>query len=285
LMLEADLLETQGELPVALARVERVLLRQFEYPGARERHASLRDRLGLSAQNGPRVNAETTTLGNQNTGPFQIVSELGRGGSATIYKAFQADLQRHVALKVYHDQKRSQEALLSEARVAVALADPGVLPVIDVSLGAGYAAYALAARGSLRDIVNKKEPVPRAQGWLLRLVQTLGRIHAKGYVHNDIKPGNLLFGEGDRPLLGDFGIARRAGERAPQGSLGYVSPERIAGRPSDARDDIFGVGRILQDLQHDEAWLVELGNRCAGPDAGRPADGLALTALVLELGR
>jgi serine/threonine-protein kinase len=115
-------------------------------------------------------------------------------------------------------------------------------------------------------------------------------VHAAGWVHHDVKPANVLLAAPDRPLLADFGTARRAGEPSPPGSLGYVSPERLSGRASDPRDDVFGFGRILEDAlaalagtDLPPAWR-ELAIACSGPDAGRPNDARALlTRLRVEV--
>jgi serine/threonine-protein kinase len=101
-------------------------------------------------------------------------------------------------------------------------------------------------------------------------------------VHNDVKPANVLFLAPDLPVLADFGISRTAGSPAPRGSMGYMSPERLAGRASHPRDDIYGFGRLLEDVLAQnkdprvEAQFRPLAMACVGPDAGRPADGRAL---------
>jgi serine/threonine-protein kinase len=110
-------------------------------------------------------------------------------------------------------------------------------------------------------------------------------------VHHDVKPANILLRAPDAPLLSDFGTARRAGEASPPGSLGYVSPERLAGRPSDARDDVYGFGRVVEDELdvHDvldvlspsdaRAWR-RVAVACTGKDADRPADGAGVVSLL-----
>jgi serine/threonine-protein kinase len=97
-----------------------------------------------------------------------------------------------------------------------------------------------------------------------------------------VKPANVLFAAPDRPLLADFGSSRRVGEPAPPGSLGYVSPERLDGRASDPRDDVFGLGRILEDVLDTLAdpsvsarWRP-IAVACTGPDDARPNDARAL---------
>jgi serine/threonine-protein kinase len=104
-------------------------------------------------------------------------------------------------------------------------------------------------------------------------------------VHHDVKPANVLLRWPDEPMLADFGIARRRGDPSPPGSLGYVSPERLAGRPSDPRDDVYGFGRVLAESLEAPAlaWWEDLAAACTGPDEGRPRDGAELAALVERL--
>ena len=94
------------------------------------------------------------------------------------------------------------------------------------------------------------------------------------------------------PVLADFGTARRMGQPSPPGSLGYVSPERMAGRPSDPKDDVYGFGRVLEDaleaLGDADLWsrFRPLAAACIGADAARPADARALlTRLRIEPGQ
>jgi serine/threonine-protein kinase len=100
-----------------------------------------------------------------------------------------------------------------------------------------------------------------------------------------VKPANVLFRSPDDPLLTDFGTARRRGEPSPPGSLGFVSPERLAGRTSDPRDDVYGFGRILEEALDatkpttaaGDIWRA-LAAACTGPDDQRAADAGALAA-------
>ncbi len=95
-------------------------------------------------------------------------------------------------------------------------------------------------------------------------------------------------------MLGDFGTARRRGEPSPPGSLGYVSPERLAGRASDPRDDVYGFGRVLAEVldamtadaragaEDDSLWR-SLAATCTGPDGIRPRDGSELILRIEAL--
>jgi serine/threonine-protein kinase len=181
--------------------------------------------------------------------------------------------------------------LLHEARVAVALAGPGVVRVFDVEPQQGWLAMEWAPLGALRARLG--EPLER---WVPPLAAALARVHAAGWVHHDVKPANVLLRVVEEPLLTDLGTARRVGEPSPPGSMGYVSPERLAGRASDPRDDVYGFGRILEDAldarRSPEAshtgpadaeryarWRA-LASACTGPDGGRPRDGADLVAWI-----
>jgi serine/threonine-protein kinase len=161
----------------------------------------------------------------------------------------------------------------------VALAGPGVVKVFDVDPEHGWIALEFAALGALREHVRRKntEVLAHADRWALALAVALARVHDAGWVHLDVKPANVLLLEDRTAVLTDFGIARRLGEASPRGSMGYVSPERIAGRGADLRDDVYGFGRILEDVldaSKDEALesrLRPLARACTGPDANRPA--------------
>jgi eukaryotic-like serine/threonine-protein kinase len=163
----------------------------------------------------------------------------------------------------------------------VALSGPGLVRVFDVDPEHGWLAMEWSALGALRSRLS--EPIER---WAPPLARALARVHAAGWVHLDVKPANVLLRAPDEPLLTDFGTARRKGEPSPPGSLGFVSPERLAGRASHPRDDVYGFGRILEEAldatrdRRDTAtstWRA-LAAACTGPDEGRPSDGEALAA-------
>lgn len=285
LMMLSDLRARAGDLPRAVATVERVLLRNLDYPGARERHQRWRVELGFEAPAKPKEAAGATTVVAKDTdAPFEVLREIARGGAGAVYEARDRELLRKVALKVYHQPERDKEQLTHEAKVAVALAGEGIVSIYDVDPDHGWIALEWAELGALRDVIKRKEvarllPLDR---WVLPLARALGRVHAAGWVHHDIKPANVLLDHDSRPIIADFGIARRAGEPSPAGSLGYVSPERMKKRPSDPRDDVYGFGRLLEDVllavpdSPAVAKWKPIAQACIGPDAQRPADGRAL---------
>jgi eukaryotic-like serine/threonine-protein kinase len=295
-VLAADLYAERGEIPEALALIERVLVVDLDYPGARERHRRWRTLLGLDPSAGPRPDPSAATLvAREPDSPFLLLREVARGGAGAVYEAEDRELLRLVALKVYHQPERDRDQLLHEARVAASLAGRGIIRVLDVDPEHGWLALDWAPLGSLRQHLRAKDPsiLSPIGRWAIPLATAIARVHAAGWVHHDLKPANVLLAAPERPILADFGTARRVGEPSPPGSLGYVSPERLAGRASDPRDDVFGFGRILEDvlaalaptpLRGSAGWR-EIAAVATGPDAGRPSDARALlTRLRVEAG-
>jgi hypothetical protein len=278
LMLRADLRERAGDLPGAVALWERVMLRDIDWPGARERLTRGRSTLGLQPPR--RAGPDATIAASVPESPFRLVREVARGGAGTVFEAEDLDLKRRVALKVYHRVDRDRGQLLHEARVAVSLAGPGVVRVFDVDAEHGWLVMEWTDLGALRSRLHV--PIDR---WALPLARALSRVHAAGWVHHDVKPANVLMRSERDPLLIDFGTARLVGEPSPPGSQGYVSPERMAGRNSDPRDDIYAYGRVLEDAfsvqpgEEMRPWL-SLASECTGPDDERPPDGAALVARI-----
>ncbi len=278
LLLRADLEAERGDVPRALALVERVLLRELDHPGARERHRRWREELGLVEGRRPDA-ATSTVVSAEPDAPYQLLREVARGGAGAVYEADDRELGRRVALKVYHEPTRDRDQLVHEARVAVSLSGPGVVRVFDLDPDHGWIALEWAPLGAVRERLRAGDlasllPVER---WALPLAQALARVHDAGWVHLDVKPANVLVLAPDRPALTDFGIARRAGAQSPRGSMGYVSPERMKGKRADYKDDVYGFGRILEDVldaADDPAasarWRA-LARACTGPEEARPA--------------
>jgi serine/threonine-protein kinase len=276
LLLRADALMQTGDPATAVALVERVLLRDLDWPGARERHARGLDALGVRRpRRAPDPSAATVATSTPD-GPYAVLREVARGGAGVVYEAEDRELGRRVALKMFHRPDRDRAQLLHETRVAAALAGPGLVRVFDVDPERGWLAMEWAPLGALRD--RLQEPI---DAWAPPLARALARVHDAGWVHLDVKPANVLLRAPGDPLLTDFGTARRRGEPCPPGSLGFVSPERLAGRAADPREDVYGFGRVLQEALDaagptergsSAAWRALAGECTSGGDAG-PTDG------------
>ena len=296
LMMLADLLAARGDLPRAVGTIERVLARQVDAPGARERHARWRDALGVSSQRPKRSLDQVTVLnGRQGDSPFRLMREVARGGAGTVYEAEDDALARRIAYKVYHGEGADRALVEREIRMIELFAGPGILRAFDAAPSSGWIALEWIARGSLRDAIKggNVELLTPMERWALPLSRALSRVHRLGWVHADVKPANVLFREIDEPILTDFGTATRQGEASSGGSPGYLSPERLSGERATPLDDVYGFGRIVEDV------LVALGHRgadrdanarapfwqnivrlCVGPASHRPMDAAQLGALL-----
>ncbi len=194
-------------------------------------------------------------------GPYQVVQELGRGGMAVVYKAFQPSLRRYVALKVLPDYFQSDPEFVArfqrEARAAAQLSHPNVVTIYDVGEQAGvhYIAMEYLEGGSLLDRLARGPLSPEEA---LQIVEQVGSAldfaHSRSLIHRDIKPANILFSADGRPKVTDFGIARagdtsrltRAG--AMLGTPDYMSPEQAQGMAVDHRADLYALGVILYEM-------------------------------------
>lgn len=190
---------------------------------------------------------------------YSIGGEIGRGGMAAVYRARQVLLERDVALKVLNPSLAQDpvyaQRFLQEARMLAALAHPHIVPVYDVGVTPEHLHYfsmQLITGGDfgkrLREGIDETELVRV----LLAVAQALGFAHARGYVHRDVTPANILFDERNRPILTDFGIARALAATSRITATGlsigtshYMSPEQARGQEVDRRSDIYSLGVLL----------------------------------------
>jgi tetratricopeptide (TPR) repeat protein len=192
---------------------------------------------------------------------YRILRQLGRGGMATVYLALQESVQREVALKVMSASLQADpdfsERFLREARIAAKLHHRHVVGIHDVGRAgeANYIAMEYLGGGP----VQARDAGPRSVGFALRVTREIGLAlhyaHAKGFVHRDVKPDNILLREDGSAALTDFGIARAADSStrmtrtgAVIGTPHYMSPEQARGRPIDGRADLYSLGIVLYEL-------------------------------------
>jgi serine/threonine protein kinase len=166
-----------------------------------------------------------------------------------VHRARDLKLRRYVAAKVVRGPRAAELAREQAVRVVHphVLSPCGWAAEDDVAL----IAMELVTGGSLRDLLARTGPLPDPLTALLlaQLLDGLTAVHAAGVVHGDVKPANLLLREGVRPhlLLADFGVAARAGQRAPvAGTPSYLPPERLAGAPPDPSQDVYAAGLVAR---------------------------------------
>ncbi len=198
----------------------------------------------------------------QKIGRYEIKSELGRGGMATVYKAYDPRFERDVALKVlpremlHDDQFRVR--FEREAKTIALLEHPSIVPVYDVGEEDGQPYFVMRhmTGGSLAELIEKKPlSLKDAAKMMERIAGGLDDAHLKGIVHRDLKPGNILFDKGFEPYISDFGIAKMTQSQgvtvtggAIIGTPAYMSPEQAQGDKVDGRSDVYALGVILFEM-------------------------------------
>nr|MBA3534028.1 serine/threonine protein kinase [Ardenticatenales bacterium] len=196
-------------------------------------------------------------------GRYEIRGELGRGGMATVYRAYDPQVGREVALKVLpreflHDSS-FRARFQHEAHLVAALEQfPAIVPIYDFGEDQGqpYIVMRLLSH-SLADVLKKGVLTPaEATRILARLAPTLDGAHRLNIIHRDLKPGNILFDQSADPYISDFGIAKlteASQHLSTSGSIygtpAYMSPEQAQGEVKlDGRSDIYALGVILFEM-------------------------------------
>jgi serine/threonine-protein kinase len=195
-------------------------------------------------------------------GPYTLVSKLGEGGMAVVYKGYQESLNRYVAIKVLRGElARDQEFITRFRREALAVAKlshPNILHVYDAGEAHGiyYIAMDYADGGSLKDRIQQGNlTMEQAIDITAQLADALDYAHRQGLVHRDVKPSNVLMSTDGRPLLTDFGIAKVLSQSTHLTRTGtsigtpeYMAPEQLQGQEVDGRADIYALGVVLYEL-------------------------------------
>jgi eukaryotic-like serine/threonine-protein kinase len=205
----------------------------------------------------------------QTLGRYQITSQLGEGGMATIYKAFDAELERYVAIKVLRPDISQASDFLErfkrEARALARLSHPNIVPVLDFGeyIPEGsvhhlpYLVMEYVPGGALRRVPGFPVPPSEAAKLLAPIARALALAHSRGIIHRDVKPANFLVAEDGRPMLSDFGIAKmletESASRLTREGVGigtpeYMAPEQGQGGEMDQRVDIYALGVVFYEL-------------------------------------
>lgn len=210
-------------------------------------------------------------LEGRNLGKYRVLEPLGRGGMARVYRAYHAQLDRYVAIKVLRSDLVEEEDFLArfrrEAQAVAALRHPNIIRVFDFDVQDDfyYMVMELLEGDSLRTRLNEyraresrtrehKMPLGEVVRVLLDVLDGLGYAHSEGMIHRDVKPANILLTRRGQAVLTDFGIAQIIGgtrytvSGALMGTLNYMSPEQGLEGQCDARSDIYSLGIVLYEM-------------------------------------
>ena len=181
---------------------------------------------------------------------YRIVSVAGEGGMGTVYVAEDTALGRKVALKVVELSGPLEERLRREARVLAQLEHPGIVPVHDLGTlpdGRPWYAMKLVQGERLDDVLRGALGLGERLRIFLRICETVAFAHARGVLHRDLKPQNVMIGPFGEVLVLDWGLSRKAGDAEDAvrvGTEGFTAPEAIG----DARDDVYSLGMLLRAM-------------------------------------
>jgi serine/threonine-protein kinase len=195
-------------------------------------------------------------------GRYQVESRIARGGMATVYRALDVRLDRHVALKVMHqiyaDDDEFVARFIREAKSAARLSHPNVVSVFDQGEDAGHVFLAMEyVQGrTLRDLLRERHTLrpQEALSILAPVLAALSAAHAAGLVHRDVKPENVLLADDGRVKVADFGLARAAATHTTTsattliGTVAYLAPEQVTRGVADARSDVYAAGIMLFEM-------------------------------------
>jgi eukaryotic-like serine/threonine-protein kinase len=209
----------------------------------------------LTDEEPPLDNSSPTGEARTLIGRYRLDSLIAEGGFAQVWRGYDLELQRVVAVKVPKPSRlQSADAFMAEARRVARLKHPGIVPVHDVGREGElcFIVSEFVEGGSLGDhLVNGPPSQQQAIRWVIEIADALEYAHLHGVIHRDIKPANILIDHHNRALLADFGIAQSANKAGKEalslGTLRYMSPEQLEGRGADPLSDIFSLGVVLHE--------------------------------------
>ncbi|MCX7043662.1 MAG: protein kinase [Gammaproteobacteria bacterium] len=228
---------------------------------------------------------------------YEFIRELGRGGMAVVYLATQKSLKRPVALKLLDRNVPGYSELaqrfINEAHTLAGLRHRNIVTVYDVvaSSQGDFISMEYLEDGSLADRLAVGLSVQQSLSILAQLGSALDAAHARGIVHRDIKPDNVLFRDPETPVLTDFGIARLIdpeSQRMTQAGLAvgtpsYMSPEQISGDPIDGRADQYSLGAMwFQMLTGDLPYKADNTSDLLVAHLARPIPSLPASLSALQ---
>lgn len=194
----------------------------------------------------------------QHLGRYELLMLLGAGGHGQVWKGFDPELQRHVAIKIPRPDRaiwsNKIEFFAEEARRLAQLKHPRIVTIFDVGIHDDYC-YIVSEYidgKNLAEVIARQDKI-NAVELIAEIAECLDYAHKQGFIHRDVKPSNILLDLQSRPYLTDFGIAISTQELATTiqrqvGTQSYMSPEQARGGPLDHRTDVFSLGVVLYQL-------------------------------------
>ncbi|MFZ5858014.1 MAG: serine/threonine protein kinase [Chloroflexota bacterium] len=208
-----------------------------------------------------------TDLTGQSLGRYHILEQLGEGGMAIVYKAYDTRLESDVAVKVIRTEnlapsilERALKRFEREAKALAKLTHANIVKVLDYGEHEGkpYLVMPYLPGGTLKALLKGK-PIPWADAvrWLIPITRALAYAHSEGMIHRDVKPSNILITKTGDPMLTDFGIAKiideemtvdLTGTSAAVGTPEYMAPEQVTSKNVDHRVDIYALGIVFYEM-------------------------------------
>jgi eukaryotic-like serine/threonine-protein kinase len=213
-----------------------------------------------------------TLIGTTLAGRYRLDARIGRGGMSSVYRAFDTVLERQVAIKLMHQEIASDsdqlERFRREARAVAQLSHPHIVTVIDageysdggehtaIDAGTPFIVLEHVAGETLKDLIRREGSLEAstALAYTLEIARALLVAHARGIVHRDVKPQNILLSPDSGAKITDFGIARSLSEEGLTldgrvlGTTDYVSPEQALGETVTGRSDVYSLGVVLYEM-------------------------------------
>lgn len=240
-------------------------------------------------------------------GRYELRMEIGRGAFGSVYRSWDTELERFVAVKVPSKRLETgddKRLFLREAKAAAKLSREGIVRVLDFAVEeeTAYVVFELIDGPSLATAIkHRRFDSLEAAAFIESLARSLAYAHGRGIVHRDIKPANILLDEQNQPWLTDFGLARIATDPETLyesgkllGTLQYMSPEQANGAPAEQQSDVYSLGVVMYELlaghrpfDEEDRWsfifLVNYAEapslRNANPDIPADLDTICLKAI------
>ena len=204
----------------------------------------------------------STLVGMQLSGRYRLDAQIGAGGMSTVYRAFDVNLERRVAIKLLHREMSADsdqlERFRREARAVAQLSHPHIVGVIDAGEDENrpYIVFEYVEGETLKDRIRRlgRLPVDESLAYAIEIARALGSAHAHDIVHRDVKPQNVLLDPEGSAKVTDFGIARSlrddglTADGRVLGTTDYVSPEQALGHDVDGQSDIYSLGVVLFEM-------------------------------------